>query len=46
MSSILDNKYLVTGTTLMLGLYAGLLGPKLPKPIADLFRNTIFRIIL
>lgn len=40
----LDNKYVSTGITLMLALYAALLGPELPKVIRDLFSNTIFRI--
>jgi hypothetical protein len=43
-SEVLDNKYVTTGITVILGLYAALLGPNLPPFIQKLFTNTIFRI--
>lgn len=43
-SEVFDNKYVSTGITIMLGLYAALLGPNLPPFVQKLFTNTIFRI--
>ena len=43
-SEVFDNKYVTTGITVILGLYAALLGPNLPPFIQKLFTNTIFRI--
>jgi hypothetical protein len=45
-SEVFDNKYVTTGITIILGLYAALLGPNLPPYIQNLFSNTIFRIIV
>lgn len=45
-SEILDNKYVSTGVTVGLALYAALLGPNLPPFIQQLFSNTVFRIIV
>ena len=41
-----DNKYVTTSITIILGLYAALLGPNLPPFVQKLFTNTIFRIIV
>ena len=46
MDNILDNKFVSTGITLMIGLYASLLGPQLPAFVKNLFNNTIFRILV
>jgi hypothetical protein len=46
LSEVFDNKYVSTGITLALGLYAALLGPNLPQFIQDLFTNTVFRIFV
>jgi len=43
-SEVLDNKYFTTAITVILGLYAALLGPNLPPFMQKLFSNTIFRI--
>ena len=43
---ITENKYVSTGITIGLGLYAALLGPNLPKFVKDLFNNTLFRILV
>jgi hypothetical protein len=43
---ITENKYVSTGITIGLGLYAALLGPNLPKFVKDLFTNTLFRILV
>lgn len=43
-SEVFDNKYVTTGITVILGLYAALLGPNLPPAVQNLFNNTIFRI--
>ena len=45
-SEVLDNKYVTTSITIILGLYAALLGPNLPPFVQKLFTNTIFRIIV
>jgi len=42
----MDNKFVSTSITLMIGLYASLLGPNLPSFIKNLFNNTIFRILV
>ena len=41
-SEVFDNKYVTTGITVILGLYAALLGPNLPPFVQKLFSNTIF----
>ncbi len=41
---VFDNKYVTTAITVILGLYAALLGPNLPPFVQKLFTNTIFRI--
>ncbi len=46
LSESLDNKYVSTAITLLLALYATLLRPTLPKFMVDLFKNTIFRILV
>ena len=46
LTDLLDNKYVKTGITIMLGLYAALLGPELPKSVRDLFENSIFKMIV
>jgi hypothetical protein len=43
---LLNNQYISTIITLVIGLYAALLGPELPEPIKNLFKNTIFRIMI
>ena len=42
----LDNKYVSTTLTVILGLYAALLRPELPPIIKNLFNNTLFRIVV
>lgn len=44
--SILDNEYISTALSLFLVLYAGMAAPKLPRNIAKLFENTMFRIVV
>jgi hypothetical protein len=46
LQKVVDNKYISTAITLFLGLYAVLLGPKLPNFVKDLFNNIIFRIFI
>lgn len=46
LDKIVDNEYVSTAITVALGLYAALLGPELPDFVKDLFKNTIFRIII
>ena len=46
LEEILSNKYVTTGISVILVLYAALLGPNLPPVIQKLFTNTIFRIIV
>jgi hypothetical protein len=46
LTDLLDNKYVKTGITIMLGLYAALLGPELPKSVRDLFENSIFKMVV
>lgn len=46
LSEVLDNKYITTSITVILGLYAALLGPNLPPFMDKLFNNVIFRIIV
>lgn len=43
---LLDNKYLITAITIMLGLYAALLGPQVPSIVKKLFENVIFKIVV
>lgn len=45
-SEIFSNKYVSTSITVILALYAALLGPNLPVFVQQLFTNTIFRIIV
>jgi hypothetical protein len=45
-TEVFDNKYVTTSITIILGLYAALLGPNLPPFVQKLFTNTIFRIIV
>ena len=45
-SEIFSNKYVSTSITIILALYAALLGPNLPVFVQQLFTNTIFRIIV
>lgn len=46
LDKIIDNEYVSTAITVALGLYAALLGPELPDFVKNLFRNTIFRIVV
>ena len=43
---VFNNKYVSTTITIGLGLYAALLGPNLPNFVKDLFKNTLFRILI
>ncbi len=43
---VFNNKYVSTAITIALGLYAALLGPNLPNFMKDLFKNTLFRILI
>ncbi len=43
---VVNNKYVSTAITIGLGLYAALLGPNLPNFVKDLFKNTLFRILI
>ena len=43
---VVNNKYVSTAITIGLGLYAALLGPELPTFVKDLFKNTLFRILI
>ena len=44
--NFLDNKYMSSGLTLFLVLYAGLAAPQLPERIAELFENEIFKLFI
>ena len=46
LSDILNDKYISTALTIMIGLYAATLGPNLPSFVKDLFSNSIFKIIV
>ena len=46
LSDILNDKYISTALTIMVGLYAATLGPDLPPFVKDLFSNSIFKIIV
>ena len=46
LEEVLNNKYITTGISVALVLYAALLGPNLPQSIQKLFTNTIFRILV
>jgi len=46
LSDILNDKYISTALTIMVGLYAATLGPNLPPSIKDLFSNSIFKMIV
>jgi len=46
LSDILNDKYISTALTIMVGLYAATLGPNLPPFVKDLFSNSIFKIIV
>ena len=46
LQEVFDNKYVSTAITVALGLYAALLGPNLPPFVKDLFKNTLFRILV
>ena len=43
---ILNNKYFKSVILLIIVLYSSLLKPKLPKIIKNLFKNSIFRILI
>ena len=43
---VINNKYVSTAITIGLGLYVALLGPELPTFVKDLFKNTLFRILI
>jgi hypothetical protein len=42
----LDNKYVTGFLTLVVVLYASMIGPELPNPVKDLFKNSIFKILI
>ena len=44
--SILDNKYVSSALILFLILYAGLAAPQLPKRVAELFENDMFKLFI
>ena len=46
LDKILKNQYITTGISVVLVLYAALLGPNLPESVQKLFTNTIFRILV
>jgi hypothetical protein len=46
LSDILNDKYISTALTIMIGLYAVSIGPNLPSFVKDLFANSIFKIII
>jgi hypothetical protein len=46
LSDILNDKYISTALTIMVGLYAATLGPNLPPFVKDLFSNSIFKMIV
>jgi hypothetical protein len=46
LDNALSNIYINTSLKVFLGLYAALAAPRLPKMIADLFENTLFRIFV
>ena len=41
-----ENKYVLPVISLFLGMYAALARPKLPKFVAKLFENPIFRLVI
>merc|ERR1712166_171404 len=45
-NKIFDNKYTSTILTMFLVLYGGLAAPKLPIGIKNLFKNSVFRIMI
>lgn len=44
--NLLDNKYVSTAITIVIGLYASMLGPNLPQFVKDLFKNMLFKIFV
>ena len=46
LSDILNDKYISTALTIMVGLYAATLGPNLPPFVKDLFSNSIFKMLV
>jgi len=44
--NILDNKFVSIAIIILVGLYAQMLGPDLPQYVKDLFKSTVFRIIV
>ena len=42
----LDNKYVNGFLTLVVVLYASMIGPELPNTVKDLFKNSIFKILV
>jgi len=46
LTELSNNKYVSTAITIMLGLYAALLGPELPQTVRNLFENTIFKMVI
>lgn len=44
--NFLNNKYMSSGLTLFLVLYAGLAAPQLPERITNLFENEIFKLFI
>jgi hypothetical protein len=46
LSDLLNDKYISTALTIMIGLYAATLGPNLPQFVKDLFSNSIFKILI
>ena len=46
MLEVLDNKYVSTILTLIIVLYCSFIGPELPNAVKNLFKNTIFKMIV
>ena len=44
--NMLDNEYVMTFTRLFLVLYAGLVAPRLPESVSNLFENSVFRVFV
>ena len=42
----LDDKYVVGFLTLVIVLYSTMLHPDLPTPVKDLFKNTVFKVVV
>ncbi len=45
MLDLLKNSYVSPVLSLVLALYAAMVAPKLPEPVAQMFENKIFRVV-